>query len=229
MLAAILLACVIPAFAGNITVQNSSFEDPTGLIQCGGGFGVGNCTFSAGAPTSWLSNSPSTYAGTFQPGMVPNVAYNNLVGSPSIAFINGPGPAAGGLNPTTGGTFQQTVGTSILGTYTLTLDMGFRKDNTSFVSEADLIVGSNVIKALGSNPVQGGWSTFTATYTALTAGQAISIQLRNIGVNGGINGQANFDNVSLNGPVGVPEPSTIAITAMGLGMLGLRFRRKRSI
>jgi hypothetical protein len=224
-LAGIFLAFAIPSYGAAITVLNSSFEVPIGTIPCLTGFSS-NCYFSSPPPTSWMSNSPAQSAGTFQVGATPSPAFNSLVGSPSVAYINGPGHGNGGENPTIGGTLTQLVASTIANTsYLLSVDLGWRNDNSYFVSEADLIVGSTVIKATGSDPSHGGWSTFTATYLAPTAGQSIVIQLLNTGT-ANRTSQANFDNVNL---FIVPEPGTIAMTAFGMAFLMFRFRRKRSI
>ena len=224
ILACILLTCVTPSFAGSITVVNASFEDPTGLVPCNTvpPLYPAACRFSSGPPTGWTaSNSFAGYAGTFQPSTAPTAAFTRLDDLASNAFINGSGTGNGGAN-TPGAFLIQTVTNTVAGNlYTLTVDMGWRSDNAAFNSEADLVInGTTIVKALGTTPVQGSWSTFTATFAASTDGQSIAIKLLNTGLS-----QANFDNVTLNA---IPEPGTIAMTAIGLGVLALGFRRKRS-
>ena len=223
----VLLACVVPGFAGNITVINASFEIPTGLVACGSTF-VTACAYSSMTPAGWSSNSPanSGFAGTFQPGSDPSAAFTTLAGSPSVAFINGPGNGPGSGNSIANGSLTQVVGVTLANlTYILTVDLGWRNDNANFVSEVDLIIGSTPFKAIGNTPAKGKFSTFTATFTAATSGQQIMIQLLNTGVVG-LPGQAVFDNVNLNS---IPEPGTIAMTAIGMGMLAFHFRRRRFV
>lgn len=223
--ACILFACATPVFAANVTVINASFEDPTGLKLCNTvpPLYPAGCRFSSGPPTGWTPvNSIDGYAGTFQPSTVPNAAFVKLGDLLSNAFINGNGTGNGGGN-TAGAYLTQTVAANTFAgtTYTLMVDLGWRSDNVAFVSEADLIInGTTVIKAQGTPPAQGYFSTFTATYVAATAGQSIAIKLLNTGAS-----QANFDNVILNA---IPEPGTIALSALGLGMLAFRLRRRRS-
>ena len=44
-----LLACVIPAFAGSITIENPSFEMSATTTSCGLGF-TADCFYSVGTP-----------------------------------------------------------------------------------------------------------------------------------------------------------------------------------
>jgi hypothetical protein len=227
----ILLAWYIPAYAGSITLINASFDLPPGSVPCNASPPLypSNCYFSSAAPEGWTSNSSAGYAGTFQPGDASTVAFLTYNDGPSSAFINGPGNVAGGGNAA-GGKLTQTVGTAVLGMYTLMVNLGFRNDDQYFASEADLMIGSHTIAAAGSTPAQGGWSTFTAKFevTAADVGKQIAIQLLNTGVAGGASGQANFDDVRLNGPIDVPEPGSTVMALMGAAMLALGSLTKRA-
>ena len=126
--------------------HSSSFEDPTGLVACDGVFPAA-CRFSSVAPTGWTSNSHANagWAGTFQPGSAPGPAFNTLAGRASVAFIKRPGSAPGGGNTIPNAMLSQIIGpASLPGTYTLSVDLGFRKDGLNFVGESDLMICKHV-------------------------------------------------------------------------------------
>jgi len=217
----LLLACgmvpVAPALADTIPVGNPSFEvlPPSGLpLECGVG-----CFYSVGSIPSWTTSGD---AGQFQPGVqAGNFAFfTSLSDGITSAYLN-PGAFM----------FQQISASVQAGvTYTLNLDFGWN-NATAFASVADLLVGGNRYLATGVMPVQGNWSTFTATYTGLPAdaGNPITIELF---FNGAIpNGQANFDNIRLSTtPSAIPEPSftgLLALCSAGL-VVSARWRRHRS-
>ena len=108
-------------------------------------------------------------------------------------------------------------------TYTLSVDVGFRKDVSDSGTVA-LIVGSNTITNPITSPPQGSgdWVTDTITYTAtaLDAGAPISIFLS------APDPQGNWDNVRLSDDsTVVPEPIGLALLGTGLAALGI-FRRR---
>ena len=225
-----LLSFTIPVFAGNITVVNSSFEDPPPPgTPCLVPPYLGGCAYTQySAPNGWTIASNKLTVGWFQPGPTgsafPPYPFAAVDVGPNNAFVNGfSGPLT-----------QTVAATTIAGqVYSLSVDLGWRLDNPDLFASVDLLIGPSVggtrILATGVKPVQGFWSTFTATFTATTSGLPITIELLNTSsdpLNSLKNGQANFDNVNLSI---VPEPGTIAMTAIGMGILALGIRRKRAI
>lgn len=193
------------AFANAIPVDNFSFETlpPGGLPNsCGVG-----CAYSSAAIPGWTGGS-----GQFQPGTQDgNFTYfDALADGITSAYSSG---------PTISQTSPATVAPGVI--YTLMVDLGWRNDMSTFSSGADLLVNGVTYAATGMTPVQGHWSTFTATYTGLAsdAGDPITIQLVRTG-----SGQANFDNVRLSD--NIPEPGAAGLMAIGIaGLFALRRRR----
>jgi hypothetical protein len=104
----------------------------------------------------------------------------------------------------------------------LQVDLG-RRNDTSFNSFAELLVGGQIFDASGVAPLPGDWSTYTATFTGTSAdaGDAITIALLSYGV------QGDFDNVTMTDSV--PEPTVISMLALGLlGLAAMGWRRKRA-
>ena len=204
-------AAVNTASAGNIAVANASFETLPGSglpYGCGAGCSY---SYSGDAPTNIPGWTGAGLYGQWQLGSYP--ALNYVPDGPTVAFTNG-------------GSISQTVGaTAIAGlTYTLDVDVGFRKDvpDNSLI---ELVVGSNVVDATGvSNQASGNWYDWTASYTALAgdAGDAISIVLACTGP------QCDWDDVRLTSSASaVPEPGTFAVFGLALLALGgLGLRRK---
>ena len=108
-------------------------------------------------------------------------------------------------------------------TYTLLVDVGFRKDFSDPGSVA-LIVGSNTVLATGvAAQGSGNWVTYTATYTAIgtDAGTPITISLSSPGA------QGDWDNVRLsNSAISVPEPASLLLLGAGFAGLGAIRRRR---
>jgi hypothetical protein len=199
------------AYAATIPVANSSFEIlPTGGLPIGCGTG---CSYSENSPIpGWTSIG--SFWGQFQPGVQDgNFTYlNSVPDGITVAYINS-------------GTIQQTVGAVAQAgvTYTLQVDLGFRKDVPD-PGTITLQIGSNDIVATGSVALfSGNWENYTATYTALPtdAGDPISILLSST------DDQGDFDNVRLNNSLAaVPEPASLTLLASGLLGFGLLRRRK---
>jgi hypothetical protein len=197
------------AFAGDVTVDNPSFETlpEAGLpIGCGTG-----CSYDEAAIPGWTNSGVS---GQFQPGPPATTTYfDSVPDGITVAYSNGP-------------TISQTVGATVQDgvTYTLTVDIGARND-FPFDGSADLMFGDTVCDtATGSAPAPGNWSVYTATCTGTLgdAGDAITIQLNSS------NEQGDFDNVVLTDSVAtIPEPSTLTLFGSGLLAMAYLFRRKR--
>jgi len=192
------------ANAGSITVLNPSFEIPPagGYPLTGGCDGVPGCMYSETAIPDWVN---AQISGQWQPGSTPSpFFFNSLPDGPTVGYTNGPN-------------ISQTVSAAAVpgDTYTLTVDVGYRKDLVS-QPYVELVVGSNSAFATpATTPVEqsGDWYLYTAVYkaTAANAGQPITIIL---GLTPGIsNGQADFDAVALSGSV--PEPATWAMLILG--------------
>ena len=201
---------VSPVCANVITVLNPSFETlPSGGLP-GSGCGAG-CSYNFGAVPDWTGTG---IPGQFQPGpSAGNFAYFNYIPDGQVIGFND------------GGTLSQTVGVlSQAGvTYTLQVDVGQRKGGFALGIE-QLKVGNTLVNAVGTNPGQGDWATFTATFTALTSGDPISIILSSQ------TAQGDWDNVRLSSSMvaGIPEPSTWAMMVLGFAGVGFMAYRRRN-
>ena len=197
----------VPAAAASIAVANASFE--TQVLGDSFGYCGTGCSFSTNGIAGWAVSS----GGQFLPGPPATTTYFDYVpDGVTVAYSNG-------------GTISQVL-TAVGragGIYTLKVDLGVRHDIGNPGSAA-LVIGANTIAAVGAPAAAGGWSTYTATYTATLAdaGAPISIVLSTPGA------QGDFDNVRLGG-VGIPEPGTWALFVMGFGALGLAQRRRRAL
>ena len=98
-------------------------------------------------------------------------------------------------------------------TYTLKVDLGFRKDGISSLGTVALLVGSTPVYGIGVPPTIGNWSTFTATYTSVSAdvGKTLTIQLTATGT------QSDFDNVRLDASPTTPQVQILPQLAFGGG------------
>ena len=200
------------ADAATIAVANASFETlPSGglPIACGT-----NCSYSRDVIPGWTT-TPGGDLGQAQPGPPVNTTYFNYVPDGiTVAYSNG-------------GEISQIVSPLAQAglTYTLSVDLGFRKD-TSETGNVKLVVGANTIIATGADlGYSGNWATYTASYTATAAdaGKPIEIVLINTG-----SGQGDWDNVRLTDiGTAVPELSTWSLMLLGFATLG--FARSRSL
>jgi len=209
-----LLAAVCQATP--IFIVNNSFETfpLTGLTACGTG-----CSYEIGTVSGWTLTGSD---GEFRPGPPSGITtfFNSVPDGTTVAFSNG-------------GTLSQIVGATVQvgATYTLTVDVGARK-NTPEPSTEALVINGNTYLATGTLPPlhSGNWSVFTATYvgTIADAGKPIKILLSSGGI------QSNWDAVALDvePPVvssTVPEPGTSLLVGLGLVVAGVVTRiRKRA-
>ena len=207
--AALMTFAATSAVAGSINVVNHSFETlpPAGLPF--GGCGAG-CAYSTDAIPGWATSGGFT--GQFQPGPASgNFNYFNYVPDGlTVAYTNG-------------GVISQTLAaTSVAGaTYTLTVDLGYRKD-VGDPGTVTLLVNGVPTIATGVAASPGNWAPFTASYTALTSGGPIAIELASSG------SQGDFDNVLLSA-TGVPEPEGWLLMLTGLAMTGTFLRTRRML
>jgi len=199
----------MPARAGVVAVVNPSFEilPPGGLpIACGLG-----CSYSFGPAPGWSGGG----GGQLKPGVLSGntTLFNYLPDGATVAYTNG-------------GALSQTVAaTAVAGrSYTLKVDVGFRKDDFADVDMVALVVGGHTIYASGATlQSSGDWATWTAGYTATAADAGAPITIVLDTLNGP---QGNFDNVRLT--TGVPEASAWTLMLFGVGALGFASRRRRA-
>lgn len=212
------MALVVGAQGASIAIANAGFEDnvPT-TNSCGG-----SCVFQPGLMSGWTASGPTILWGTWRPSVPPANDYFDVIPS--------------GLNTGYahfGSSLSQVVGeTAVAGlTYTLEVELGWRKDyDVTSLGFIELVVGTTRVLATGTQPVQGGWSTYTATYAALSGdtGKTIEIYLGSL-----LNQLGNFDNARLSSsatPLGetnpVPEPGGMGIVGLaGLVLAGRWFKR----
>ncbi len=203
------------AHAAIITVDNFSFEaDPIG----DGGF---NPTITSWAKTGGAvtNNPPGAYytgadqQGTPAGGLGPQSAL--LSGLSSIQSLNS----------------LDTVQSNL--TYTLTVALGNLQGfaandvrigfllNDAFVTGGDITLPAAVVEAFSP---QGTFGDFTFNYTSTTfdANKTLKVFFGQAG-----NQNVGIDNVRLSVVAAVPEPSTWAMMALGVGALSLVKRRKR--
>lgn len=196
-------AASLSAATISIPVNNPSFETlPAGGVpNCG----VDGCFSSGAAIPGWTNSGAS---GAWQPAAGEFVS---MPDGPTVGYTNN--------NPIT-----QTVGALVTAgyTYTMTVEVGNRADFAIFDAQPGLIIGGTFIPATGAAPAAGQWSLWTATFTgtAATAGDSITIALRNTGSPAG---QADFDGVTMS--VVTPEPASYLLIGGGLLSLGA-FRRR---
>lgn len=207
----------VPASANPVTITNAGFENP-GM-----------------QPTGWVNNIPGWTTG---PGFTGNVG----IFYPSAAQFPGGIPEGNNVAFTKGPWISQILTTTLLPStvYTLTVNVGYRLDNSSgpFTGYTIFLMAGNTVIASSSSgtPAAGNWITALATYTSLVGDPLTGLPLQILlTVNNPDPYQVNFDNVQLDAtgaitPLlptsAVPEPGTLALLGTGLiGLIKRRFRR----
>jgi len=217
------------AKAGVINVVNASFETPPALgynIPCGG-----NCAFADQPIVGWVS---SDYYDT----KLQAYSGQNKIGTSTKWFNSVPdGFIYARANK---GSISQVVSAVAIpgATYTLNVDVGFRKDAWDS-GQVFLVIDGHQVHATPTAPVvqfSGNWVDYTASYTATAADAGRSIEVLLEETYAGHIG--NWDNVRLtdNIPllvtdpppvVGAPEPTTWAMMLVGFfGVASLALRRR---
>jgi hypothetical protein len=221
LLAAAFFCASVPASATTLTIINPSFELP---VDTGG-------TLSGGA-TGWNVVGPNTDSGVWNINKFPldswDVPVQQVLGE-QVAYLAGPFTSSSGSQ---GGLFQP------LGCgndcnydpnlqYTLTGVVGFPEPTSSTLSPSrmytfSLLAGSTVLRSVsGSEPVRtlvDFTLSIPAGWSPQLKGQQLTIRLLSSGA------EAAVDNLVLQAAP-VPEPGSVALLTIGIGLLGFRLRR----
>lgn len=201
------LSCLVMAVAG-LLAASAAQATPITVVNQG---------FEDPSLFGWVNNG----FGTFSPwnGVYPGPFPEGV----SVAYTN-----------TDGGTLSQVLADALtVGSYSLRVELGRRLD-LAFPGYRIQLFAGGFLLAQDDNtlvPPAGTWMTSTVNFTALStdARLGLALQIQIVGL-GGI--QPNFDDVRLDftaAASAVPEPSTLALGAMGslLGLGGYLRRRGR--
>ena len=246
-----LVAFTVPAgahAAANLVV-NGSFESisttsPTGNFQFSGSYNGGTVTGWSAAATAGHTNpfillfqSKNAAPGSAQsPSNSANYATNqyNDSGNYLAASYTGASPDGGNFvvldgDTSINGYLTQTVGGLTVGqSYQLTFYWAASQlaNRTGATTEQIQVLfgNSTAATAVVSNPSQGfsGWMKETYYFTAQSASQALSFL--SVGTPSGFPPIALLDGISL---TAAPEPSALAMMAVGIGALVVVSRRRR--
>jgi len=204
LLPILILGCFAPmASADSISIANPSFETSNSLVFSSPGLG----SWNNGPIPGW---GTFANAGSWQPGPA---AFSSVPDGTTVAYSNG-------------GFIYQSLGVPLLAntTYTLSVDVGHRFDgftNTyGLALLADTTLLNSVTGSTGLIPI-GTFADESLTFTSganVPSGNLV-IELGSAGP------QIDFDNVRLTA-FSVPEPGTLRLLAVGLGLTVLLLRRR---
>jgi len=214
---AMLLVCVAlvggSVRADGITVQNSSFETFNTLtVNCAVG-----CNYNTGPVAGWVTTGVE--AGSWQPG------------STGVYFNAGAVPDGSTIAYVVDGSLSQDLGVGLEAnsTYNLSVDVGDRLDG--FMSGNYTIAldvnGVSMCSFTGNSAsiAPGTFAEETCSFVAPASVPSGDLSV----VLSGSNGQATFDNVTVD-PVDTPEPSSAALLGFGLcfvALFGAFYKRKQ--
>ncbi len=234
LLGASLLAGAMLAQATPITIPDFSFEGITTTIASPTAFGVGVIGTNTGPIGAW-----SAYSGASIGGLLGSISSGttNSLGAPAgadgtyVGRINLPAGAGASID------LSQSLTNTFLANSIYTLSFEIDGGTT-----ASLLSGSSISLEAGSTPV----ATLSGTaFTSLLDGnndfQTLSLMfqtgnsppLGNIGIDfnanslAGAGGNFFLDNFQLD-VIPAPEPGTCALGGMGLLLMAIEWRRRRS-
>ena len=219
---------------------SAAFAGPTNLVRNGdfssssytqnNQFGTG---YGGQGVTGWAGNGG--YDLYFFAGTATTVSANSQYpGGQEDLWAVSNSPTGGNFvaldgDPGVQGSISQTVtGLKVGDNYQLTFSFGAgqvqsRQGATTEQLQASL-GGQSFLTNVVSNPSKGftGWFTTTFDYTATATSEVLSFL--SIGTPSGLPPIATLDGVSL---VDVPEPASLALFAVGLGLVGFYATRRR--
>ena len=211
LLVVVLCCTTVSAFADTIPVTNPSFETVNPLNPLNQPCGTG-CFFNSG-PGSIPGWTLTGAGGLFQPG--------------TAGFFTSPVPDGSIVAYDNGGTISQTLSATLSAntTYALSVDVGRRVDAGMTNFMIDLFAGSTLLDSLTvSNGTIAPGSFAPELLTFTTGANPLSGNLAIEFINPSPV-QVNYDNVTLSATP-VPEPSSLALLAAGLGVAFVALRRR---
>jgi hypothetical protein len=199
--------CLTSASAGQITIQNPSFETPSSLS-------IQNCP--SAADSSWTFSDCNS--GIWNPtGFVSSVPDGN-----QVMFLSF------GDEGTDSDVFQ-TLGVTLEADsiYNLSYYVGARVDQPFASYTVSLKAGDTVLASdSGGAPTAGGFVLRSFSFDSSTANLSDIGKLLTIDVTAN-HGQAEFDLFQLTGPGGdVPEPLSCVLAGGGIALLAWKRRRR---
>jgi hypothetical protein len=227
LLATLTLTFSVPLTATPITVQNHSFETATLPILVSDAY-MNNLFTLTGTTAHWTAvgpNNNTAYGGSFQQfitGMFPNWTDPNPWWSgQNVGYLfpfGNTGPIA----------LQQVLSDTLADdtTYDLGVLVGRRTfdwGGPGFFYDVQLLAGGNLLASGNALALAvDSWGQHSLSYNSGSSnpfsGQALSIRLV------ANQNEVYFDDVTLNATSNVPEPSSMAVMALGLGVVAYRLR-----